>query len=259
MMRRAVGLFFCAAMFALLPWVSFSNSTPRQTAKERAMIITFDDGPREWILPKILDFLRKEKIPAAFFIQCWRIDGSDTEDLALLAHQEGHGIANHTYGHGNMAEFTRKKGIPWVLNDVERCSRVIKNAVGYSPRFFRPPYWAITEELHQRLMAQGYIVQTLDHPSLSLEERKTRDVNTGDYARHDEYLKNRVKAVSALASEIRKKIETRERAGVTIHILVFHELPISLDALEILVPEWRQKGYYFRTLPWLYDTEGYGK
>lgn len=256
--RRAV-ITSIFLLFTLSLWLTGTKSLSQEAETERAIIITFDDGPREWILPKILEFLRKEKILAAFFIMCWRADAFEpAEDLILKAVTEGHGIANHTFGHGNMVEFARKKGTRWVLSDVERCSKIIKNITGYSPQFFRPPFWAINNELQNLLENEGYIVQTLDRPSLPQKERKKRDVNTGDYAFYEEYKKDKKPAISKLVNNIRAKINERERAGVNIHILTFHELPVAIDALEILVPEWREKGYQFKTLPWLYG-KSYGR
>lgn len=259
MRHRRISLLLSALFFAAIVFIPFSNAISENPKADRTIVITIDDGPREWMLSKFLAFFRKERIPATFFILCWRIDGSDTEELVFGAHQDGHGIANHTYGHGNMVEFAKRKGVNWVLNDVKRCSRIIKNIVGYSPRFFRPPYWAINEEIHQRLTAQNYTVQTLDHPSLSIEERGKRDVNTTDYLFHDRYLRDPTGATTALVHEIRKIIAAREQGGIFTHVLDIHEIPVGLAALEILVPEWRAKGYQFQTLPWIYGIKGYGK
>lgn len=40
-------------------------------------------------------------------------------------------------------------------------------------------------------------------------------------------------------------IGRRERAGVEDHILVFHELPQSIELLPRLIPELKQRGYNF--------------
>ena len=45
-----------------------------------------------------------------------------------------------------------------------------------------------------------------------------------------------------------QRIEQRERKGVSTHILVFHELPISVEVLSTLIPELKKRGYEFVTL-----------
>lgn len=254
----------CLALFSALSDSTAAYSPAKQNLPDqdraRTVIITFDDGPRTWIAPQILEFFRTEEIPALFFVQCWRIqDNAEGRSLLIRASREGHGIANHTYGHGNMLEFASKRGTALVLSDVERCSDAIEATVGYSPKFFRPPYWAINAELQRRLENLGYITQIIDDPALPAESRIFRDVNTTDYAFHDQYLKNPRQAVADLTDRIRKRINERERAGITVHVLAFHELPVALGALKILVPEWKEQGYEFRTLPWLYGREDYRK
>jgi peptidoglycan/xylan/chitin deacetylase (PgdA/CDA1 family) len=46
-----------------------------------------------------------------------------------------------------------------------------------------------------------------------------------------------------------RRIEQRERQGVDQHILVFHELPQTVDLLSRLIPELKKRGYSFVPLP----------
>jgi len=260
-MNGRIRITILLAIALLTTATAYPQSKTPETLEGRAIIITFDDGPRAWILPKILEFLKKEKIPAAFFVNCSKFEANEAqEDFVFGEYQEGHGVANHTYGHDNMPKYVQKKGMQWVMREeVERCSKMIRNVTGYEPRFFRPPFWAINDTIHAELTSRGYIVQRLDNASLDKEERVFRDVNTSDYVFHEKYLKNPSEATGALVVKIRKIIAARERDGVTIHVLTFHELPVSLEALKILVPEWRANDYQFQTLPWLYKVNGYGK
>ncbi len=47
---------------------------------------------------------------------------------------------------------------------------------------------------------------------------------------------------------VMERIEQRERKGTYAHILVFHELPISVEVLSNLIPELKKRGYEFGTL-----------
>jgi peptidoglycan/xylan/chitin deacetylase (PgdA/CDA1 family) len=42
-----------------------------------------------------------------------------------------------------------------------------------------------------------------------------------------------------------RRIEQRERQGVEQHILVFHELPQTVELLSRLIPELKKRGYRF--------------
>jgi peptidoglycan/xylan/chitin deacetylase (PgdA/CDA1 family) len=59
-----------------------------------------------------------------------------------------------------------------------------------------------------------------------------------------------------LIERVRKIIETREKKGITKHVLVFHELKISAEALKVLIPELLGKGYKFVTLEDYFSEAG---
>lgn len=121
----------------------------------RSLVLTFDDGPRTWVTPHILDFLKTEHIPATFFVLGQNINlaaaRNTTEreefrknrELLLRAHREGHRVGNHTYGHTDIFEWLQKKGKQWILQDIEKAERLLHDLLGYRPRFFRPRSWNI--------------------------------------------------------------------------------------------------------------------
>lgn len=243
----------------------------------KAIVLTFDDGPRCEFLPELLKFLEQEKLPAAFFFQGWQI--KECPDLVRDMAKK-YLIENHTYGRGAFAGMlTRgvkkdmtpeqklevlKKNKRWILDDVERGTAEIWKVAGRKPRFFRPPHWdmwdrevagvrgkepATEKELLMReigdRMHELHLVQLLDHAGLSYERRVLRDVNTLDYEFHERHKHDPGGAVRALVDGVQKILKARESAGVTIHVLDFHELPVSLEALHILVPQWKKEGYQF--------------
>ncbi|MCD8181697.1 MAG: polysaccharide deacetylase [Firmicutes bacterium] len=59
--------------------------------------LTFDDGPTEEIAPQILDVLRRYNVKATFFEVGSLIESNP--DIARRVYEEGHLIANHSYGH----------------------------------------------------------------------------------------------------------------------------------------------------------------
>ncbi len=97
-------------------------STPSSYVIERGgdhpglIALTFDDGPDPRWTPAILDILKKENVPATFFII--GKNGQSYPDLLRRIVNEGHEIGNHTFTHPNLGE------IPVIVNrsGVERYS-----------------------------------------------------------------------------------------------------------------------------------------
>lgn len=252
-------------------------------AVKKQIALTFDDGPRCKFLPGLLDFLRDNNIPAAFFVQGWQVN--ECPRLLRRAVSEGHTIENHTYGHGSLKETVNRRGKKAAFRDIERGSQAIYDAVKRRPYFFRPPHWIISERylagrlvdeknpfktmcnekylarhiFKEEIICRGYLVQVLDNKTLPPDQRIIRDVNTGDYEFHGLYQKNPKKAVGALVQFAEKTIKHREASGINIHIAVFHELPVSLEALRILAPKWKSYGYAFITIYDIYGCERVGR
>ena len=105
----------------------------------KKIVLTFDDGPDPEWTPAILDILKKEKIPAAFFI----VGKNAEENLPLLRqiYNEGYEIGNHSFSHPNMAD------IPEWRSDLElnATRRLIESITGRSTLLFRAPYLADAE------------------------------------------------------------------------------------------------------------------
>src|SRR3954465_1862751 len=65
--------------------------------KEKVVAITFDDGPQLKHTPQILDILKQQAVPAAFF--CIGRNIPDNEELLQRIDTEGHVVGNHSYSH----------------------------------------------------------------------------------------------------------------------------------------------------------------
>lgn len=64
---------------------------------KKEIVLTIDDGPTPGVTDKILDFLKEEKISAAFFLIGTK--ASSHPSLIKRMETEGHIIANHTFTH----------------------------------------------------------------------------------------------------------------------------------------------------------------
>ncbi|PYT01255.1 MAG: polysaccharide deacetylase, partial [Acidobacteria bacterium] len=101
--------------------------------------LTFDDGPDSTWTPRVLDILKKERVPAAFFIIGEY--GQENPDLVRRIVADGHDIGNHSYTHPNLGE------IPGRITDLElnATERLIESLTGRSTILFRPPYFGDAE------------------------------------------------------------------------------------------------------------------
>ncbi|HEV2175899.1 MAG TPA: polysaccharide deacetylase family protein [Terriglobia bacterium] len=106
----------------------------RGPADRPRIALTFDDGPARPSTEQILDTLRREQVPAAFFV-C----GKNVErypEVVRRIQAEGHTLGNHTYSH----PLLYLKGRARIAAEIDRTQAAIEHAVGERPRLFRPPY-----------------------------------------------------------------------------------------------------------------------
>jgi len=257
--------FLCALLLASVSaggGLAQGGTPPGST--QRLIALTFDDGPRPWVLKgtsapghtsaSLLDLLDRQGAKATFFVMGWRLAATADKDcrkidvgitcreVAEEEHRRGHEIENHTYGHGNFRLMEKRYGDDWILNDLDRASRIIEPLTGTKPTYVRPPDWEIWPDLQAKIEARGYQFMG---KSTSLPPWR-RDVDSEDYfcvgADQSKCPK------PSLYDYVLRDIEQRERKGVYDHILVFHELPNSVEVLSRLIPELKKRGYAFVTL-----------
>jgi cellulose synthase/poly-beta-1,6-N-acetylglucosamine synthase-like glycosyltransferase/peptidoglycan/xylan/chitin deacetylase (PgdA/CDA1 family)/spore germination protein YaaH len=141
------------------------TSSPSSYVVERTgdrpgmLALTFDDGPDPRWTPAILDILKRENVPATFFII--GKNGQAYPDLVRRIVNDGHELGNHTFTHPNLGE------IPLSITELElnATQRLIESIVGRSTVLFRPPYFGDAEadkpqEVEPAILAQklGYIM-----------------------------------------------------------------------------------------------------
>jgi len=257
--------FATAAVPAKVPrGLGEAGARANATRGAKLIALTFDDGPKPYVLmgtrsgkgvlsQSLLGLLDQQGVKATFFVMGWRLsqnadakcrqeDGGVCREAAEEEHRRGHEIENHTYGHGNFRSMVKRYGEGWVLNDIERASIVIQKTTGERPTYLRPPDWTIWPELEQKIEARGYHVMTKS----SSVPPALRDVDSEDY-----FCAGRDVTKCPKPSDydyVLRDIEQRERQGVEQHILVFHELPQSVELLSRLIPELEKRGYRFVTL-----------
>jgi peptidoglycan/xylan/chitin deacetylase (PgdA/CDA1 family) len=205
--------------------------------------------------------LDRQGAKATFFAMAWRLAPAADQDCRKIdvgincrqaaqeEHRRGHEIENHTYGHGNFRRMKARYGEEWILNDLDRASRTIEPITGVKALYVRPPEWDVWPELAQRIEARGYHLMS---KSTTLPPAR-RDVDSQDYFCVGKDLSKCPRP--SLYDYVLRTIEQRERKGVYGHILVFHEIPNSVEVLSRLIPELKKRGYGFVTLRDYLDME----
>ncbi len=100
----------------------------------RSLYLTFDEGYENGYTEKILDVLKENNVPAAFFVTGPYLEKE--EALIRRMFDEGHVVGNHTVHHPSLpqVESTEK-----VKEEITALNDMCKEKYGKEMRFFRPP------------------------------------------------------------------------------------------------------------------------
>ena len=153
----------------------FGQVISRLPDTDRAVALTFDDGPSPDATPRILDILGEARVSATFFLL-----GKHVERWPALARRiadEGHAIGNHGYHHGKL----HLRGPAYARLDLRLGTDVIARATGQTPRHFRAPHgfrapWVnpIARELGQRAVGWTLGVWDSDRPGVDVIADRVR-------------------------------------------------------------------------------------
>ncbi|MER5447481.1 polysaccharide deacetylase family protein [Streptomyces sp. NPDC002766] len=115
----------------------------RVSGRGRTMVLTFDDGPDPRYTPHILDTLAEHDVRAMFFVCGEQADWN--RDLLARMADEGHVVGNHTWSHPLLTRLSRRQ----IHSELQRTSKVIEDAYGERPLWFRAPYGAWSRSVFQ--------------------------------------------------------------------------------------------------------------
>ncbi|WKA50846.1 polysaccharide deacetylase family protein [Planococcus liqunii] len=180
---------------------------------EKSVILTFDDGPSR-VLPQILDVLKQENVPAAFF---WQTRLLHPERPWKRVLEEGHQIGSHTVKHSNLVNLPFEKQYKDIKNSIEK----IEQVTGAKVTYFRPPFGQFNAD--------------------TLRAAEALDVKPVMWrvASMDWELQNNPQQV---VCTVRDNLEDGA-------IILLHELQHTADLLPDLIRAIREQGYGFKGLP----------
>jgi cellulose synthase/poly-beta-1,6-N-acetylglucosamine synthase-like glycosyltransferase/peptidoglycan/xylan/chitin deacetylase (PgdA/CDA1 family)/spore germination protein YaaH len=200
----------------------------RQTGFHPGLVaLTFDDGPDPDWTPQILDILKREKVPATFFV----IGENALRHPALLNRivDEGNELGNHSYTHPNLAQIS-DNSVRLELNATER---LVEAYTGRGMRLFRAPYFGDAEPTTPDELGPALAAQESGYLNVGLH------VDTEDWQRPgvDAIVDNTVREVLA---------GNKERSG---NVVLLHdgggERSQTIAALPRIIEILRARGYRF--------------
>ena len=122
-----------------------TKNYPVRTDGKRVVYLTFDDGPSTTNTPQILDIFN---VKATFFVLGKMLEaGNGEKDVLKDIAENGHAIANHTYGHDYAYLYPNgTMNVDNIVSDVEKNNDIMKEILGddFSTRVIRFPggYWS---------------------------------------------------------------------------------------------------------------------
>jgi peptidoglycan-N-acetylglucosamine deacetylase len=122
-------------------WVSklFADSIWAMPETEKAIYLTFDDGPHPVITPFVLDELGKLDAKATFF--CIGKNVVEHPGIFKRILEQGHAVGNHTHNHLD----------GWKTPNAKYLQNILEARNFINSHLFRPPYGRITPK-QQKLL-----------------------------------------------------------------------------------------------------------
>lgn len=118
----------------------------------KVLYLTFDEGYENGHTEKILDILKENQVPAAFFVVKPYI--TQQPEIIKRMVNEGHIVGNHSVHHPSMAQIHDKEKYAAELKGVEDA---YKELIGQDmPKFFRPPMGKYSKDSLKMTKDLGY-------------------------------------------------------------------------------------------------------
>lgn len=202
------------------PLVEEPTPPPTPVPKDKAVALTFDDGPSRDNDGKIIETLQANGAHATFFVlgNRARVDG----DIMQMITGAGCEIASHSWDHPQLSKIKWKK----VKSQLMRTDDIVAKLLnGYQITLLRPPYGSISKTMRKKI-DKPMILWSLD----------TLDWKT----RNAKKIFNRVK----------KEVKDGD-------IILMHDIhPETAEALTKIVPWLSEQGYDMLTVSELMERKG---
>ena len=186
---------------------------------EKKLYLTFDAGYENGCTEKILDILKQQQVPAAFFLVGNYLEKN--ADLVRRMVEEGHIVGNHTMHHYDMSKLTTQEAFSKELQDLEDLYR--KTTGQEMRKFYRPPQGIYSQENLQMARELGYqtVFWSLAYVDWNNDAQPTKE-------------------------EAFRKLLPRTHPGAV--VLLHSTSRTNAEILEELIGKWKEEGYTFGTV-----------
>ena len=190
---------------------------------EPVIYLTFDAGYENGCTEKILDVLKKQEVPAAFFLVGNYMERN--ADLVRRMVSEGHTVGNHTMHHPDMSKITERADFQKELEDLEDLYQEITGQE--LPRYYRPPQGIYSQENLKMAQDLGYktVFWSLAYVDWNNDAQPSRE-------------------------EAFSKLIPRIHNGAV--VLLHSTSATNAEILDELLTKWKEMGYRFGTLDELF-------
>ena len=184
--------------------------------------LTFDDGPNTVITPRVLDILEENGAVGTFFLIAQNITPESAE-VVRRAKAMGCDIENHSLTHGFMDKMTVEE----IRAEVQACTDRIVEITGTEPKFFRPPFIAVNRAMYDNIGLTFICGAGCEDwvPTVTAQQRAER----------------------VLANAEDGQI-------VLLHDMQWNQY--TVEALKVIVPELKKRGFRFVTCAQLFEEKG---
>ena len=184
--------------------------------------LTFDDGPNTVITPQVLDTLEENGAVGTFFLIAQNITPESAE-VVRRAKAMGCDIENHSLTHGFMDRMTAEE----IRAEVQACTDRITEITGRAPRFFRPPFIAVNRTMYDNIGLTFICGAGCEDWVLDVSARE----------RAERVLANAEDGQIVLLHDMLRNVNT-------------------VEALKVIVPELKKRGFRFVTCAQLFEEKG---
>ena len=127
------------------------NGFAMGNSEEKKIYMTFDLGYESGYTSKILDVLKENNVPAAFFITAHYVNTAS--DLVQRMIDEGHIVGNHTVNHKSMPSISEEE----IKKELMNLHSAIYEKFNYEMTYMRPPKGEYSERALDTTVKLGYI------------------------------------------------------------------------------------------------------
>jgi peptidoglycan-N-acetylmuramic acid deacetylase len=185
---------------------------------KKEIYLTFDNGYENGYTEKVLDVLKKEKVPATFFVTGHYL--LSAEDLVKRMVKEGHIVGNHSWHHPDMTKVSDER----IREELEKVRVKTQEITGKREMtYLRPPRGIFSERTMKIAKEEGY---THVFWSLAYMDWKVDEQKGAQYA-YDNIMKQIHPGAILLLHTVSKD---------------------NADALENVIKDLKKQGYTFKSL-----------